>query len=396
MRSVALDLGAKSISYCEVKDGQVVDRATVRKLSDLQDRLGPKATAARVAFEACREAWHVHDWLARAGHTPLMVDTTRVKQIGIGQHRRKNDRIDAEALARSVDQNTLPAAHVLSPHRRELRDQLSIHRALVDSRAHLVALARETARGRAHQLPSCATANFAAKLREAPLEESTRTLLDPLLKVVDVLDREIDSADQALVDRCKEEPVIAQLMTAPGVGPIVAAAFVSVIDEAKRFSNAHQVEAYLGLVPSEKSSGNPKKQRLGSITKQGNSYARAMLVQASWTILLRSDENDPLRRWGEAVAQRRGKRVAVIAIARRLAGVLWAMWRRGTVYDPSALGAATAAGMKGAARTIEAAAQDIAIAARKYKRLGTPEQPERLIKPRRRKPSTAMMTTTAA
>jgi transposase len=94
-----------------------------------------------------------------------------------------------------------------------------------------------------------------------------------------------------------------------------------VIDEAGRFGDAHSVQAYLGLVPCEDSSGG--RRRLGSITKQGNSYARAMLVQAAWSVLRCGDESDPLVRWGHAVGERRGKRIAVIALARRLAGVLW-------------------------------------------------------------------------
>ncbi len=113
------------------------------------------------------------------------------------------------------------------------------------------------------------------------------------------------------------------------------------IDEAKRFRRAHDVEAYVGLVPSENTSVH---RRLGSITKQGNSYLRALLVQAAHAVL-RLRTNDPLKRWGEAVEQRRGKRIAVVAVARRLVGILWAMWRDGSVYHPTKLGLATATGL---------------------------------------------------
>jgi transposase len=106
-------------------------------------------------------------------------------------------------------------------------------------------------------------------------------------------------------------------MTIPNVSVIVAAVFVSVIDEAGRFRNAHQVGAYLGLVPSEKSSGD--RRRLGAITKQGNSYARAMLMQASWGLMRSTHQSDPLQQWAAAVARRRGKFVAAVASARRLA-----------------------------------------------------------------------------
>jgi len=121
MRNVALDLGATSISYCEVRAGAVIGRMTVGKLENLMSVLGPDSRTARVAIEACREAWHVHDTLMGWGHKPVIVDTTRTRQIGVGQHRRKNDQLDAEVLARAMERNDLPAAHVLSPARRELR-----------------------------------------------------------------------------------------------------------------------------------------------------------------------------------------------------------------------------------------------------------------------------------
>ncbi len=83
----------------------------------------------------------------------------------------------------------------------------------------------------------------------------------------------------------------------------------------------------------ESTTGGPNKRRLGSITKQGNRMARVMLVQAAWTILRSRDRDDPLKRWAEHLANTRGKRIAVVALARKLAGVPWAMWRDGTVYD---------------------------------------------------------------
>ncbi len=103
MRSVALDLGVRETSFCEVSQGVVVARRTVRDLDRLSDTLGLGTKRARVAIEACREAWSVHDQLRSWGHDVLLVDTTRTRQIGLRQHGRKTDRIDAEVLARAVD-----------------------------------------------------------------------------------------------------------------------------------------------------------------------------------------------------------------------------------------------------------------------------------------------------
>ena len=88
-----------------------------------------------MAFEACREGWHVARVLRSWGHEPVMVDTTRVKQLGIGQHGKKTNRIDAERLALALEANRIPQAHILSAHRQELRLQLSVRRLLADSGA---------------------------------------------------------------------------------------------------------------------------------------------------------------------------------------------------------------------------------------------------------------------
>lgn len=339
MRKVALDLGTKKIAYCEVASNEVVDRGTVSQLDSLEERLGPNAPPAVVAIEACREAWFVHAKLTSWGNDVKIVDTTRSRQLGIGQHGRKTDRIDAEVLARALAQGGLPLAHVLSPHRQALRRQLGVRRALVETRTQYVTTARGLARELGHKLPGCDAKNFVDRCRAANLPKEVQAAIAPLLAVLEPLGVQLAAVDKELERLCDAEPVVQLLQTAPGVGPIVAATFVSVIDDAGRFRNAHQVESYLGLVPNENTSGG--KQRLGAITKHGNTYLRAMLVQGAWSVVRSAKRDDPLRIWGEAVMQRRSKRVGIVAVARRLAGVLWAMWRDGTEYEPRLLGEQT-------------------------------------------------------
>jgi transposase len=343
MRKVALDLAAKKITYCEVRNGQVVQRATVTAIDSLRSLLGPEQAPARVAIEACREAWYVHDVLSSWRNEVLLVDTTRSKQMGIGQHGRKTDRIDAEVLARAVERGGIPVAHVLSPQRRELRRQLGVRRALVESRSQLVTTVRGLAREQGESLPKCHAQYFLSKVRARSLAQSLKALIEPLLVTIEVVEAQLARAEAELSRLCAQEPVIRLLCTAPGVGPIVAASFVAVVDEARRFRRSHQLESYLGLVPGELSSGD--RRRIGCITKKGNSYLRAVLVQSAWAIMRTSPADDPLRRWGNAVARRRGRRIAVIAVARRLAGILWAMWRDDEVYDPKLLGIKSASGL---------------------------------------------------
>jgi transposase len=301
-----------------------------------------------VAIEACREAWVAHDRLRQWGNEPVLLDTTRVRRLGIGEHGRKTDRIDAELLARAVEDGKLPLAHVLSPSRRRLRYELGVRAALVETRAQFVTTIRGILRAQGYRIASCAVESFPQKVREGNLDDPTQQMIAPLVTVLEMLAPQIAAVEDRLVALCNGEPTMRQLMSAPGVGLIVAASVVSVIDDAKRFHNAHQVESYFGLVPSEFSSG--ARTRVGAITKHGNRYARAMLVQAAHKILRLRDQTDPLKMWASAIAARRGTRIAVIALARRLLGVLWAMWRDGTVYDPAAVGRASARGLDAQAR----------------------------------------------
>ncbi len=332
MRTIGLDLG-KCISLCEVSGDDVVRRATVRSLEALEQYLGADTPPAQVAFEASREAWHVADWLRARGKTPRLADTTRAKQMGIGQHRRKNDQLDAEVLARALAERRLPEAHELSEPRQKLRRALNARALLVETRTKCVVHIRGVAASRGQRLPGCHAEDFCKNLEQRwQLSEALGAEIAPQASVLGATVTALEKADAHLEEVAKLEPVIEQLQTVPGVGLIVAASFVSVIDDPKRFGSAHQVESYLGLVPAEASTGG--KRRLGSITKHGNSYARAELVQAAQSILRpRTSFQGPLRSWAEKVRRRRGTRVAAVALARRLAGILWAMWRDGTVFE---------------------------------------------------------------
>lgn len=363
MRSVALDLGGK-ITFCEVAGGKVIARKTVKAFDQLEDVLGPRTPKARVAIEACREAWHIADRLEAWGHEPLIVDTTRVRQLGVGHHGRKTDHIDAEVLALAVEQGRVPLAHRLSPHRQALRMYLGVRKGLVETRAGYVTMVRSVARAYGVRIPGCGTEEFVGVVNATALGEEVRSIVEPLLTMLAALEPQLRATDAKLAKLCQEEPAVLRLGTTPGVSVVIAAQYVSVIDAPNRFRNAHQVESYLGLVPSEHTSVHRK---LGSITKQGNSYLRALLVQGAWC-LLRSKAKDPLVLWAKAVMHRRGKRIAAVAVARRLAGVLWAVWRKGTVYDAEHLARAGQSGIEEQQKALEKRRAALARAERKARR----------------------------
>jgi len=156
--------------------------------------------------------------------------------------------------------------------------------------------------------------------------------LEPLLTVLAPLNTTIGAADHRLSAQAERDPVGALLMTAPGVGPVTASALVATSDDITRFHSAHQGEAYLGRVPGERSSGEQR--RIGPITKAGHRRTRWLLVEAAWRMLRSKDpDSAALRAWTLRIAARRGKRIAVVALARRLAGIVDAMWRDGVPYE---------------------------------------------------------------
>lgn len=345
MRSVGLDLGVRKISFCEVSDQKVVRRATVEGVQGLERWLGPGTPKARVVFEACRTAWLVHQQMLDWGHEPVMLDTTRSRAYGVGAHGRKSDRNDAEAIAMLGERGHYPQAHVLSIARQRLRHLTLARRTLVEIRANLATTIRGVCTAEGLALPSCETERLASVLGTVAWPQPLQPAMDPLCKALAATEQQLCALEQQLHEVVQQDSAILRLMTVPGVAEVCAATFASVIDQAARFRNAHQVAAYLGLVPAQDSSGD--RDRLGHITKRGNKYARTLLVESAQVILnLRTLALDPLRLWAKSLEERRGRKIAAVALARRLAGVLWAIWRDGTVYAPQLAARASARGVR--------------------------------------------------
>jgi len=148
---------------------------------------------------------------------------------------------------------------------------------------------------------------------------------------MDAVNREMLIVEQAIEQIVDGDPVVQRLCTAPGIGPVTAVAFVSTLDLVQRFEGAHKVPAYLGLVPSEFSSG--ERQQRGAITKTGDPRLRWLLVEAAWSVMRsRTQRTEELRQWTGQIALRRGQRIAIVALARKLAGILFAMWRDETEF----------------------------------------------------------------
>lgn len=308
-------------------------------------RLGPRAAVlgvrreGRVLVEASTES----EWEARVieglGHEVIVADPNFAAMYATRTRKVKTDRRDARTLAEACRLGAYRHAHRTSDKHRHARATLAVRDVLVRTGTRLIAVARALLRRDGLRLATGEAESFVSRLQALTLRPELRTELEPILAVLPVIDDEIAEMDDGIAAGAKADPVTQRLQTAPAVGSVTATAFAATIDDPHRFRGAHQVQAYLGLVPREMSSG--EKQKRGRITKAGNPRMRWLLVQAAWSILRsKKEESAALRTWATAVALRRGKRVAVVALARRLAGVLFAMMRDGTTYEAPLLRAA--------------------------------------------------------
>jgi transposase len=156
------------------------------------------------------------------------------------------------------------------------------------------------------------------------------------------LGHEVIVVDKKVAEAVKDDQRVQRLTTVPSAGPVTAATFIAIVDNVGRFESSHKLQSYVGLVPREYSSG--EKQQRGHITKAGNNRLRVLLVECAWGILRRSNpQSEPLAQWAQRIAERRGKRIAAVALARKLAGILFAMTKNARSFEPDRLRRATPA-----------------------------------------------------
>jgi transposase len=231
-------------------------------------------------------------------------------------------------------------AHRLSDGQRHVRAQLAVRDALVRTRTRGIALSRALLRQHGYVVPTGGAETFGRRVVALGVPGRLLSQVGPLLALMRTVNAQLAYCEAEIGHVSEQDPRVRRLRTAPSIGPVTAAAFVATLDEARRFRQAHQVEAYLGLVPGEWSTGEG--QRRGRITKTGNTRMRWLLIQAALSIMrLRDPRAAGLRAWARRIAARRGRAVAAVALARRLAGILWAMLRDDATYDPQRWAAPT-------------------------------------------------------
>lgn len=332
MFTIGLDLHKRESQLCIGSEDGTIEERRIATSRDRFTAVLSKYVPARTLLESSTESEWVARHLEQLGHEVIVADPNFAPMYATRSRRTKTDRRDARTLMDACRAGTYRKAHRAADERRHVRAELAVREALVRTRTRYIAVIKALIRRDGLRLNSTASHVFAQRIAALDAPPQLRAELQPLLDLLVPLNAQIDAADDRLSALEKTDAAVALLMSAPGIGPVTASAVVATIDDITRFAGAHQFEAYLGLVPGEMSSG--EKRRIGPITKAGNARVRYLLVEAAWRILSsKQDESAALRAWGQKIAARRGKHIAAVALARRLAGILFAMWRDNQPYS---------------------------------------------------------------
>jgi transposase len=285
----------------------------------------------RILLEASTESEWVAQHLETLQHEVVVGDPNYAPMYGTRSRRVKTDLRDTAALADACRSGTYRAVHRRSAAQRARQGTLTVRDQLVRTRTRAIATVRALTRSVGVRVPSASSAGVVAQIDALTLPAAVRAAVAPLCALITQTTTALATLDAELATAAAADLACARLMTAPGIGPITAVAFVAALDNPQRFRAASQVAQYLGLVPHEYSSG--ERQRRGRVMRAAHPRVQRLLVQAAWRVL-RSARADarPLRTWAERVAARRGRCIAAVALARRLARILWAMWRDETGF----------------------------------------------------------------
>lgn len=331
---VGIDLGDKNSHVC-VTDGT---GAVMREFLVKTERAA--LVGALVAWPGSRVALETgtHSlWAARAlgaaGHSVVVADARRVALIH--GNLKKCDVVDARTLARlvRVDVELLSPVHVRSERTQGHLELLRARDALVGARTSLINHVRGAVKSFGARLGACGSEAFARKAAEQ-LPETLKEALLPVVEQIGALTVQIKGYDGKIEAVSEAQyPAVELLRSVPGVGPITALGYVLTVESPGRFGRGRQVGAYFGLVPRRDQSGERDPQL--RITKAGDAFMRRLLVSAAQYILGPFGPDTALRRWGlaKAAGGKRAKRVAVVAVARKLAVLLHALWSNGTMYE---------------------------------------------------------------
>lgn len=317
--------GYQQIAMLDQETGEEVEQALSHEGEGKQQVRNFYASLSgpvRVGIEASGQSQWFERLLSELGHQVWIGDAAKIRACC--ERKQKTDRRDAQLLLHLLEQDRFPRIWVPTPGERDAR-QLLLHRhKLVRLRTQvknqLQALALNQGVQRKGKLWSVTGRQQLEALPLLPWASRRRA---ELLVLLDQLQASIGELDRAVSEQAQQRPAARRLMTHPGVGPITALAFVLTIGPVQRFDRGKQVASYLGLIPSEHSSGG-RRQRLGHISKQGSPFLRGLLVEAAQSAVRHEPQ---LHRAYQRLAQRKCRSLAKVAMARKLAVRLYWMLR---------------------------------------------------------------------
>jgi len=337
--TIGLDLGDRTSRTAEVTaDGQCVREATVRTtVAGLTQYFGGRERC-RVVLEVGTHSPWISRLLTDLGHEVIVANPSAM--FAGRPRRRRNDRLDAEFLARQgrADVRLLyPITHRTGVAQQHL-ELLRARDQLVTGRTAFINHVRGAVKSWGARLSACSADAFAAR-GATDLPAALRSVLTPLLEVIADLTRRIKHADREVAQLAATEyPITLRLQQISGVGPLTSLAFVLLLEDPRRFAVSRDVGAYFGLVPRLDDSGDAMPQL--RISKAGDAFGRRLLVSAAHYILGPFGPDCDLRRHGRAIAGRGGKTAkkrAAVAVARKLAVLLHHLWVSEVPYDPDHL-----------------------------------------------------------
>lgn len=334
---LGIDLGKNSCSIVGLDEvGRVVVRRRMRRETVIA--YTSKLPACVVAMEACCGAHHMGRALAAQGHTVRLMSPEYVRPYVKAQ---KNDDRDAEAIAEAATRPTMRFVELKSEQQLDMQTLHRVRDQLVGERTSLMNQIRSLLLERGFVVPQ-GRARLAAKLME--LLEGEEPVLGPRIHrlVTDMrerwctLDGRITDLDVEFADQARTDERTRRLLTIPGIGALNATALVAAIGDARTFGRGRDLAAWLGLVPRQATTGG--KPRLLGITKRGSRYLRTILIQGARSALPTLRKSDTrLGAWLRGLLSRAHANTAVVALAAKMARIVWALLRHERRYEATAL-----------------------------------------------------------
>jgi len=328
-----LDISVKTTAVCVVNgNGQVLLETVVESSPDaIADRLRELGQPPeRIGLEAGPLSQWIYAGLIDIGLAPVCVETRHMHAV-LSARINKTDRNDARGIAQMMRVGLFKAVHVKTPasqHRRLLlTSRKLLQRKIYDIENDL----RGSLRNFGLKVGVVGAVKFEDRIRELVADHPVvAAIVGPLLEARAVLRIQFAKLHRMLLELVRTDPICRRLMSAPGVGPIVALTFRTCVDNPARFSRSKCVGAHYGLTPRLYQSGEIA--RTGRISRCGDLMLRSSLYEAALVVLTGPGRWNSLKAWGIAVARRRGMQKAIVAVARKLAIILHRMWRDNTDF----------------------------------------------------------------